>query len=280
MEDAKREILSRVAAGALTPEQGMAQLEELEREQRSSGRGPATAAAEEQAGAPLSRIRVEGRLDRVRIVGDSSVREAVAEGPHQARREGEVLVIRAHGPDDLFGFSFGRRGPWGGLGRHWGNEAWGPFNWGQPWMGQELRIAMNPDLGLDVELLAGNLVVTGVRGKVRAQMTAGSARLDGLEGPIDLHVASGSVRASGILRGGTSRIRCEMGSVALRLGPGSSVAITARATMGRVSLPGIPPPRSVGWGLSTEPQSAIIGAGEGTLDVESNMGSVSIEAEG
>jgi len=50
-------------------------------------------------------VRALGSAD---IIGDPSVREAVAEGPHIARREGDTLVIEGDDEFDMrSGFMFG-----------------------------------------------------------------------------------------------------------------------------------------------------------------------------
>lgn len=267
----KRKILSEVAAGTLTPEQAIHQLDEVEHQQpgfsTSASGGSAT---NEEASGPLSRVRLAGTFGRVSVIGDPNVREAVAEGAHTARREGDVLVIEGGlRGEDLWDFSFGRRGRW----RNYGSNAW---------PGQELRLSMNPDLPLDIELLAGQLRVRGVHGRMRVQVSAGSATIDDLVGPVILEVMSGSLRASGVINEGASRIRCDMGSVNLALQAGSSVAMSGRATMGRVSLPGQPTttPRG-GWSLGSltgDTQTVTIGGGAATLDIETSMGNVTVEA--
>ncbi len=271
MEDIKRHILSEVAAGTLTPEQAIHQLDEAERQQ--AGQSTASSggsASNEAASGPLSRVRLAGTFGRVSVVGDPNVREAVAEGAHTARREGDLLIIEGGlRGEDIWDFSFGRHGRW----RNYGPNSW---------PGQELRLSMNPDLPLDIELLAGQLRVRGVHGRMRVQVSAGSATIDDLVGPVILEVMSGSLRASGVINQGASRIRCDMGSVNLILQAGSSVAISGRATMGRVSLPGEPTtgPRG-GWTLGSltgDTQTVTVGGGAATLDIETSMGNVAVEA--
>src|SRR5207253_2195043 len=93
-------------------------------------------------------------------------------------------------------------------------QIWRPsaeFGW-TAWRWQDggrLNIRMNPELPLDVELMAGTLRVRGLRSPIRADVSAGSARVEGFAGPLDLSVATGSVHATGILTGGNSRVRCD-----------------------------------------------------------------------
>src|SRR2546421_2091119 len=118
MNDPRRDILAAVARGDLTPEEGATRLEELP----ALPPGPATAAlppppiegrATPVGPAPeagiLRAVRVVRTLGTAEIIGDPQVREAVAEGPHVARREGDTLVIRSaieEGDVDDSGTSF------------------------------------------------------------------------------------------------------------------------------------------------------------------------------
>jgi hypothetical protein len=64
--------------------------------------------------------------------------------------------------------------------------------------------------------------------------------------------------------------------VRLDLDEGSSVRITARATLGRISLP-----KSKEWqGIGGGRREVTIGGGDGTLDIEATTGAAIVEAAG
>jgi hypothetical protein len=243
MEDRRREILKRVAAGDLTPDEAAAMLDEPE----DAGSLVATTTIPGQRAARLRVVRTAGWTE---IVGDPGVQEAVAEGPHVARRDGDTLIIE--GEEDtaeLPGFRFSWRG---GYHLHFGDV-------------RPLRIRMNPNLPLEVEAQAGSLRVRDVKAPIRADVQAGQTRIEGFAAPLQLTARAGSVRASGHLDQGASRVTCEAGSVKLLLDQTSSVKVTARTTLGSISVAG-----------RQEQGAWVIGDGQATLDVETTMGSVRV----
>ena len=247
MEMTRRAILTAVAEGRLAPEEAAARLEELDAESAAgSGRGAADG---------VETVRISSELGGVQVIGDPAVREASAEGSHSARREGSVLVIEseAGGPGGD-GFQFGRRGILG--------------------LGRRLLVRMNPALCLEAEVQAGSLSVQGVTGPIRAEIQAGSATIEGFRSPLDISVQAGSLRASGVLDRGASRVACEAGSVRLDLDPGSSVKVVVHSEMGRVTMPG----GEGAWMLGGGDQEAVIGEGRGTLEIDSQMGTVRVGA--
>ena len=236
----RREILSKVAAGAISPEEAASQLDGLNQE--------------DVAAEPAIRtVRVGRHLGSLEIVGDPTVRDAVAEGPHSARVEGDTMVFEGELIGDAGSFVFGL--PRAGR-------------------GDKLLIRVNPTVRLDLQIQAGNCRVRGVEGAIRADVQAGSASIEGFRSPLTLSVQAGSIRASGRLEEGESRISCDAGSVNLNLERGSSVRITSRATMGKVEL--------LGDGGATEirgGRDVTVGGGNGTLQITTSIGSVRISAE-
>jgi len=250
MKDTKREILAKVAAGTLTAQEAALQLEELEPAAHSP-EPIATATAGE-----VTRIRVVTSMGSVTVIGDESVREAVAEGHHVARREGDAYVIESRQEDEIGSrFTFGGRGRIGFDVKDW-----------------RLIVRMNPKLKLEAEVQAGSLVVRGIKAPIRAEVQAGSTKLEDFTFPIDLDVQAGSVKAYGRITEGTSRIRCQAGSVKLELDSASSVKVNAKTSFGKVSLPGVPTVVGVGGGGS----QAQVGAGAGTLEIDAELGSVQV----
>ena len=275
-DERRREILAAVAAGDMSPTEAAEQLHDLDNPPDDD-----YAAGEERVEAPrpsapppgdrARRVRVEGGLRGIEIVGDPSVTEAVAEGPHEARRDGDTLVIETTSDDDFrtaaFSFaSVGRHGmriktrarPAVGIARNPG-----------------LVVRMNPDLELDAWIEAGALNTRGIRGPIRAHVAAGSARIDGFDAPIDVEVPAGGLNARGRLDRGESRIRCDAGSVKLHLERGSSVRVTGEAHLGKVAF-GYD---EAGRGLLNESRSMTVGAGSGKLDIEVSLGSVKLTTD-
>jgi hypothetical protein len=244
MEDRRREILRRVAAGEVTPDEAAAMLDEAE------GRGTTVITTTSIPGERAARLRVVRTAGWTEIVGDPGVQEAVADGPHVARRDGDTLIIEGEEDTaDLPGFRFSWR-----RGYH--------LTFGDV---KPLRIRVNPELPLEVEAQAGSLRVRDVKAPIRADVQAGQTRIEGFVAPLQLTARAGSVRASGRLDQGASRITCEAGSVRLYLDPASSVRVTARTTLGSITVAG-----------RQEQGAWVIGSGQATLDVEAKMGSVRV----
>ncbi|HEY6537476.1 MAG TPA: hypothetical protein VI138_00345 [Candidatus Dormibacteraeota bacterium] len=255
-----QDILRRVAAGELSPEEASAQVEALQQGQ--------LAVTE----VPLRRVRVVGALHPLRIVGDGEVRDAAVTGLHEAQRDGDTLVIRTSiSGDDDSGFTF-----------RWPGRAGMPnFGSGRPERAlRPIQVRMNPDLALEVEMSAGLLTVKGVNGPIKADIQAGSAKLEDFASPFDLKVTWGTVSATGVLDQGESKVRCEAGTVKIGLRPGSSVKVQARSTLGRISLPGESAGIAEGWTMGGEEREATIGAGAARLDVETTTGAVWVEEVG
>lgn len=241
MKDLQREILSQVAAGTITAEEGAARLEALEFTPPPPSR-PSAPAAE------LRQVRVVSRFGNAHVIGDPSISFAVADGPHNARQEGDTMVIEQSPLTDDTAFEFNRpyaRVSIPGFDFH-----------------RKLTVRMNPSLALRTTVQAGNLAIEGVKGPVTSDVQAGNCTVQGFAAPVNLSVAAGSLEASGRLDGGSSSIRCQMGEVKLKLDRTSSVRITAHSTMGKVAIEGI--------------DGRVVGAGAGTLDIGCTMGDVTV----
>ena len=269
MQDKKREILNQVRDGVITAEEGMARLEELSAEEPAAPRATTTATALPagpsslpSAGAAKA-IKVVSQFGSAEVVADPSVTGAVADGPHTARIDGDTLIIE-HVPfqeDDTFKFGLaGRRVEINGF----------DFK-----TNRRMKVRMNPDLPLTASVQAGSFRVDGVHGRINAEVQAGSCIVNDFRGPINLIAQAGSVTASGRIDSGDSKIRCEMGSVRVSLDKQSSVKITARTTLGKVTIDG----DGGEFAIAGQGAKAVtIGGGVGTLDIEGTMGSVRVSA--
>lgn len=267
--DERRTILIDVAEGRLSPEDAAERLDALRGEPREQAPPQAERA---------SRIRVVSTIGMVSVVGDASVAEASTDAAHRTRYEDGTLIIESADDPDVGGAWFpprpGRssrrtppRSPLAfGLGVGWG---WGGMSTRTPF-----AVRMNPDLPLEVDLTAGSLSVTGVRSPLRLDVGAGTMRLDGVTGPLALTVTSGGVVVRGRITQGDSRIRCELGKVAVQLDTGSSVRVNGRATLGKVVLPGKEP--AFGAGLIED--TTVVGQGDATLEIETSAGGITVTA--
>lgn len=266
MKDMQREILNQVATGQISAGEGAARLEALVAEPPTPAPAPVAAQPSLPPATPSAAVRsikVVSLLGSANIVADPSVAVAVAEGPHRARTDGDTLVIEHAGLDegnDTFQFGGGQR----------------VVVSGPDWQRRSISVRMNPNLPLNATVQAGNINVIGLRGPITGEVQAGNFRVDDFSGPLKVSVQAGNVNASGRLEAGDSTIRCEMGSVKVNLNKGSSVRITAKATMGKVQVDGSATARSAS---GDNAKAVTVGAGTGTLDIDCTMGSVKVYAE-
>ena len=261
MNDPRREILTQVAAGTISAEEGAARLESLETPAPASAPTPSPV----HSGVAGRHVKVVSQFGSADIVGDPSVAFAVADGPHRARQEGDTMVIEHQPFDEDESFAFG---PGGSRPRIVIN--------GVTIARRKLTVRMNPDLALTADVQAGNVRVDGVHGPITSEVQAGNFKVSDFRGTLNLVVQAGNVTASGRLDRGASKVLCEMGSVKLNLEQGSSVRISARSTMGRVAIEG---PGAERAGAARSGRDVTIGSGAATLDVECTMGNVKVSAD-
>ena len=323
MSDAeRRSILSQVAEGTLSPDEAADRLSALDRDsgshdQPGSSRSSVkTAAGGERGlppGAPASRIRIVGSVRMVQIIGDANVKEASVEGPHDARREGDVLVIEGEGPDVPWSQP-GWRWNWNWAGEGQGEDeeetAGRPKDWyvgyksGVGWSSGRnraqrvgvagfpsaaafadslsgarqrrapaLKVRVNPNLPLEAGIKAGAMSITGVAAPIIAEADAASLQIKGFSSPLDVKVNAGKLEATGLMNEGESRIECNAGKVDIRLEHGSRVKITARAELSRINLPSS---EVRSGGLLGSEHEALIGDGGANLFMEVNVGSATV----
>ena len=243
MKDLQREILSQVAAGKITAEEGAARLESLEA-QSAPAEAPASPPPPPTSG--IRQVTVNTRFGNTEIVGDPSVAGAVADGPHRARQDGDTIVIDQSllGGDTTFEFNRQRIAIPGFDSQN------------------RLLVRMNPALALRTRVQAGNLRIQGVRGPITGDVQAGNCIVDGFSGPLNLSISAGNLEASGRLDGGSSSIRCQMGEVKVALDKTSSLRISTHTTLGKVAIEGLDGP--------------VLGGGAGSLDLSCTMGDVMV----
>lgn len=250
MKQKQREILTQVASGAITAEEGATRLDALESAPSASA---ATAGPPPSPiGTEIKQVRVVSRFGQTEIIGDPNVASAVADGPHRARVDGETMVIEQSPIHDDTSFHFSR--PEGRL-------IINGFDFGK-----QLTVRVNPSLALFMTVQAGSVRIKNVNGTISGQVQAGNCIIEDFRAPLNLEVAAGNVAATGRLTEGASSIRCEMGSVRVSLDKSSSVRINARATLGKVVLEG------------DAMKNGAVGSGAASLDIDCTMGNVRVGA--
>ena len=245
MKDLQREILSQVAAGTISAEEGAARLEALETPPASES---PTRAPTLPPTTGIRLVTVNSRFGNTEIVGDPTVASVVADGPHRARQEGDAMVIDQSFLSGETSFEFNR--PYARI--------------SVPGLDtdKKLTVRMNPVLALRTRVQAGNLHVRGVKGAITSDVQAGNCIVDGFAGPVNLSVSAGNLEASGRLDAGVSTIRCQMGEVKVHLDTTSNVRITAHTTLGKVAVDGV--------------KDQVVGTGAGNLEISCTMGDVRV----
>lgn len=259
MSDPITTILEDVAAGRVDPVTAARLLDEA--------RGPAgttsggTAEAPPPAVQEVTRVSIRAVSRSLRLVGDPTVTTIAVDGPHVVRREGATLVVTGEGErfptDEAFSLiTSGRWRDW--LSRH-----------------QTMTVRVRPDLAVSVEVTAGSLTADGARALDHVRVTAGSAKISGVTVPVDLLVQAGSVELGMVATHGRSRVRCESGSLKLRLAPGSDVRVRTDVQLGKVSV--TPPSHATGG--DKERREIVVGKGTAELDLGVVMGSAQVEVQ-
>ncbi|MGH9244366.1 MAG: hypothetical protein ACRD29_08620 [Acidimicrobiales bacterium] len=249
-------------------------------------------------------LRVTARARRIRIVGDPSVSEVLVRGGHNLRRDGSTLVLDcdpladwSHDEPFMHGFAvvgghpwWGGRGPARERSGHWGHD-WEPrarADWerrAQAWERRWERhsrqgtrgfdvepvdVRMNPELPLTVDLSAGSARISAVRSPITCSLAAGSATLSDVAGPLECSVNAGGLTISGPISRGESRISCDMGSLKIRLEPGSDVRVKVDSVMSKTDV------RLGDRGGRTDRGEWVVGDGTASLAISANMAAVKV----
>lgn len=208
----------------------------------------------------VDRISVRAVGRRVRIIGDTTVATASAEGPHVLRRNGSVLEVSSDGElgPSFDGFSI-LRPP-----RNFDDiRALG--------LGKELVLRVNPSIALDVEVTAGHLTCTDVPYLGKVRVTAGGAELRGIAEASDVLVQAGSATLAGTITTGRSRVRVESGQLTIELDDASNVTVRGEAQLGKVTFAGA---------HGTQLDEVVLGNGSARMDVGVVMGWANVIAGG
>jgi hypothetical protein len=209
----------------------------------------------------VQRLVVSVAAGKLVVVGDATVTAAEAQGPVVASREGSTLRLDNRPINDK-GFRFERGDredrPW----RQWRHAFPNP---------ETITVRVNPALPVELSLAAGSAQVTGLRAGLSFRVDAGSLRVFDGSGPLEGRVTSGSAQVEWLMREGAGSLRAELGSLKLRLLPGSDVTVSARAEMGSAEL-------GPGAVRGEDGRRRItVGTGRATLDIDVDLGSVKVQ---
>lgn len=252
MSDELKDLLNKVAAGEISPEEAQARL---------AGTGaPAThpEATAHPDTEPVRRIALRGSAVRLIVVADPTVDTAVADGPHRVSHAGDTLTIHS----DLSAGQYETEAPRSAFATWLGtvNKA-----------GSTLSVRVNPGLPLEVLNVAGSLELSGMRAPTSIGVEAGSARVHDGAGSLVLSVASGSADVDWQFHGECA-VSTDLGSARVHVQPGSDVSITAEATLGMATIR-----MADGTTIKASPTGnppVVVGAGSGRLAVTSRLGSL------
>jgi hypothetical protein len=286
MANETEEILRRVAAGELTPQEALPLLDAA-----GAGRNGETTARDgsgtdvpawgtapgphitgpgepEPPTGPVRVVRINASYRPIQIVADPSVAEAFVSGEHTVRREGSALVVEG-------GLRFG--GDEEGTGPRFSfSQLPQTLAWARSLQNDRLVVRVNPALPFELDAVGSSVRISGGEAGARMRLLAAAVKVDTLRGPLDVDASSSSIKGT-IGPSGTSRIAAESSSVKISLLAGTGVRIHVRNRMGKVVVPS-----GVTKGDMVEPgvRDAVIGDGSGELTVESVMSSVAIGTDG
>lgn len=225
---------------------------------------PSTGAGSSTVTQTVTAVRVHASYRSVDVVADPSVAQVVVSGNHTVRHDGSTLVVES------------QDSPFGPSGE--GSERTGfsfadlprSLAWAKAWTEQRLVVRVNPELPVELDAAGASVKVSGLEHGAKLRVIATALKLERVRGPLDIDALSSSVKGFAAPTG-TSRIASESSSVKLLLGRGTDVRIKARNRMGKVVLP-----TAVSKGGLVDPDvaEATVGAGHGELTVDAVMSSV------
>jgi hypothetical protein len=246
-----RDLLAQVAAGELDPGEAARLLD-------ADPSAPTLDRRDDvRAEAPVSALAIHAGGVKLTVVADPTVDTAVADGPHALRREGSVLVLDAPSED-----GFRTTPPPRFLG-------WVPTVW-TGGRGQKVLVRVNPALPLTVEATACSVDISGLRAPLTLGGSASSIKVGDHTGALHGSLAMGSLEVVAVVDA-PSDLACELGSLDLRLLPGSDVTVAATSDLGEVKLPG-----AHGAEKASARQSYVVGAGTHPFTVAVRLGSASV----
>lgn len=213
----------------------------------------------------VERIVISIAAGKLVLTGDSSVATIDASGPIVATREGTTLRLDNRSVvESSFRFEPGRRD------RDDRERGWRRWRNAFP-NGETITVRVNPELPVELSVAAGSAQVSGLRGGLTFRIDAGALRAFDGAGPLDGRVASGAGQVEWLVTDGASSLRAELGSLKVRLLPGSDVTVSARSELGAVELGSESVKGEDGRRRLT------VGSGRARLDIDVDLGSAKVQ---
>ena len=235
-----------------------------------AGASGGTTATQGTANGPVLGVRLRVAYRSVEVVGDPDVAEAVVSSPYVMRREGGFWVVEASDGPPIFG----ERGEDGGQ-RFSFSALPRTVAWARSWKDHALVLRMNPALPVELDVIGCSVRLSDIEAGARIRLVASSLKADRLRGPLDLDAASSAVKGS-IGPSGRSRIVAEQSSVKAALLAGTGLRIRAENRMSKIALPSS---TAVSAGFDVETLETTVGHGEGQLLIEALMSTVALDED-
>lgn len=258
--DPLRDLLARVAAGEVGPDEAARLLDE----------DPTAPTHDRSSDLPafpsggVTAVMIKAGGVKLTIVADPTVDTLVADGPHALRQDGPTLVLEAPGAD-----GWKTQAPPKYLG-------WVPNVVWTAGRGEKVHVRVNPSLPLTVDATASAVEIMGTRSSLTLGGSASSVKVRDHVGSIHGTMSMGSAAVVGTITG-PSDFNCELGSLDLRLERGSDVTVTAFAEMGSIKVARDDgKPDSFASYEGTSSQHVTVGAGTHPFGITARMGSASI----
>lgn len=251
MTDELRDLLERVATGAVAPDDAAAEL-------RARASAPAARPVDDVG--PVDALTVVGSGVRLVLLGDPHVATVLVEGPHRICEQGSRLVVDLPGEERT-------RPSW----------RFGGFRLEVPGgSGQRVRMRVNPALALRLELGACDAKVSGLRSDLDLDVSSSSLTIADHEGAVRGATTASSVAIAAVLRR-DGELVCDMGSLSLALLQGSDATVTASVEMGTVTFFGGDQgdASTDSAGLRTT-RRASTGSGAAAIGLRGRMGSIKV----
>ena len=255
--DPLRDLLARVAAGEVGPDEAARLLDE-------DPTAPTHDRAADLAPAPSGRvtaIMIKAGGVKLTVVADPTVATVLADGPHSLRQDGPTMVLEAPGADGWRTQSAPKYLGWVP------NVVWTAGR------GEKVHVRVNPAIPLTVDASACAVEIIGIRSSLTLGGSASSVKVRDHVGSVHGTMSMGSAAVVGTITG-PSDLACELGSLDLRLERGSDVTVTAFAEMGSIKVASGSGDESSYDGTAS--RTVVAGAGTHPLGITVRMGSASI----
>lgn|GEM_PF-4785068 len=217
---------------------------------------------------PVLRVRLTGSYNRVAVVGEDQREHPVVEGPHEAVREGDTLVVRGDaGSKRTVASATAWNATVSGFSGSGGSRLSGQvvLNVGG---GDTEAVTVRLPAGVVLEgrLDAAALTIEHVDGPVDVRLGAGSVEAEGCGGPVGIGLQTGRILVEGRAAAHPWTLDCQAGTLQVVLSADSSARVEATLETGTLSVPGGDRPPAIG------PARQVVTLGQGAAAVLAQVG--------